>query len=291
MNGIGQLVIGLLGIATESISLSILLRSGMSGTFGRLLACLATSDILHYICSVAMAIMNVSPNGLSIRGTYFPQFHSIWLMCSTYIFLGLVTERYLALSKPEEYLAASGSSWVKVLKYTLPVLILSFLLHVSTFFEVELGQFYLPDKNITVSWRYTDLMSNTAYLAGYKNGCRIVFRGVLPFVALLILNIKLILAAKKLNQALPDYTPLKKVNVRQFKRLIVTVTINFVNFFLFSVRKVYLLFLIIPKTSVGSCKASPHVATKVIESSQVICLSFNLDNWPISCRILILKVV
>lgn len=98
-NGVGQLVLGILGFIASSVSFSILTRKELASTFNYLLAALALSDNLHYICSLGMAIMHLTPGSRSVRGTYFPQFHSIFFMISFYTFLALVTERLIALSK------------------------------------------------------------------------------------------------------------------------------------------------------------------------------------------------
>ena len=60
----GQLLLGLIGFLTNSVSLSILVRKELATTFNHLLACLAVSDNLHYICSVAMAIITLT--GISV---------------------------------------------------------------------------------------------------------------------------------------------------------------------------------------------------------------------------------
>ena len=96
-NGVCQLVLGIIGILIHSLLLMILSRQDLAMTFIRLLVALAISDNLHYICSIAMACMHLTPGGLSIRGTYFPQFHSMFQMISFFILLALIVERLLAL--------------------------------------------------------------------------------------------------------------------------------------------------------------------------------------------------
>ena len=99
VNGVGQLVLGIFGFLANSTSLTILTQKELASTFNYLLVALAVSDNLHYICSLALAIMNLTIGSGSFRGTYFPQFHSIFFMTSFYVFLALVTERLMALSK------------------------------------------------------------------------------------------------------------------------------------------------------------------------------------------------
>lgn len=107
VNGVGQLVVGIFGFLAGSLTLAILPKVGLDqkksvrqeSTFNHLLVPLAVSDNLHYICSLGMAIIHLTPVVPSIRGTYFPQFHAIFFMISFYIFLALVFERLMALSK------------------------------------------------------------------------------------------------------------------------------------------------------------------------------------------------
>ena len=95
-NGVGQLLLGVVGILTHSLLLLILSKQELALTFFRLLVALAIFDNLHYVCSVAMACIHLIP-GMTIRETYLPQFHSMFQMTSTYILLALIVERLLAL--------------------------------------------------------------------------------------------------------------------------------------------------------------------------------------------------
>lgn len=99
VNGASQLVLGIIGFLTHTVLLAILVRQELATTFNRLLAALAISDNIHYICSIIMACMHLNPGGLSIRATYLPQFHSIFQMTSMYTLLALVVERLIALTK------------------------------------------------------------------------------------------------------------------------------------------------------------------------------------------------
>ena len=206
INGIGQFTLGILGFLTNSVSISILIRRELSTTFNHLLACLAFSDNMHYICSVAMAIITLTRNG-SIRGTYFPQFHSVWFMCSAYIFLGLATERYFAISNLRNSSVSSSvkkSSWKRVLLYTTPVLLFTLIFHMPSFMEIKFGEFNLTSgnktSNQTITWMHTDLRKNEAYIFWYKNVLRVFFRGILPFGALMFANFKLVLAIRNLRK-------------------------------------------------------------------------------------------
>ena len=192
-------------------------------------------------------------------------------MCSAYIFLGLVTERFLALSKPHEYFAsgtATKSSWKKIVKYTLPILIFSLVFHIPSFFEIKFGEFPISADNRTAKWMYTELNFNETYILVYKNICRVIFRGILPFLTLLFANYKLIVAARNLKKMLPESARLKSFRIRQAHGLIVIVSVNFVNFFLYVAKKMYLLFFQSSQTSL-TCKIGPSVFSEVVESAQV----------------------
>ena len=272
INGIGQLILGILGFITNSVSISILIRGELSTTFNHLLACLAFSDNMHYICSVAMSIMTLFFANQSIRGTYFPQFHSVWFMCSSYIFLGLVTERFLALSQPQKYFDTGTprkSSWKRIILYTLPVLFFSIVYHLPIFLEIEFGEFEVSGENRTINWKYTDLHFNETFKLWYKNICRVIFRGILPFFILLFANYKLILAAKNMRKYFSGSRRYKSFEVRQAHSLIVIVTVNFVNFFLYCAKKAYLLFVFKANTVAG-CTVSPSILSEAVEAAQVL---------------------
>jgi hypothetical protein len=196
-------------------------------------------------------------------------------MCSTYIFLGLITERFLALSKPHKYFASGtgkASSWKKISRYTLPVFAFSLIFHIPSFFEIEFGDFFIPAINRTSNWRFTELRNNKSYILVYKNICRVIFRGILPFLTLLFANYKLIVAARNLKKMLPDAARIKSFRIKQAHGLIVIVTVNFVNFFLYCAKKMYLLFFLSPQTSL-ECKIGPSLFSVVVESAQVIIIT------------------
>ena len=55
----------------------------------------------------------------------------------------------------------------------------------------------------TTSWPYTDLASNEMYILVYRNILRILFRGLLPFIALVIANVRLLWIVRCLKKMLP----------------------------------------------------------------------------------------
>ena len=130
-------------------------------------------------------------------------------MCSAYIFLGLATERYFAISNLRNSSVSSSvkkSSWKRVLLYTTPVLLFTLIFHMPSFMEIKFGEFNLTSgnktSNQTITWMHTDLRKNEAYIFWYKNVLRVFFRGILPFGALMFANFKLVLAIRNLRKYL-----------------------------------------------------------------------------------------
>ncbi|TRY70921.1 hypothetical protein TCAL_16382 [Tigriopus californicus] len=111
---------------------------------------------------------------------------------SIYTTVVVALERYVAVSKPfNVYMENTGDGnilrWRKLCQYVGPVVVFSVFFNIPTFFEFQV----ISDTvNSTTSSRLmvTPLRENSVYILFYINLARIPITGLLPFLALCILN-------------------------------------------------------------------------------------------------------
>ena len=157
MDGTVHIIICTIGFIANLVSIRVLLLKQHTSIFYKTLAVLAMCDALFTLLDVAESVrmMHHSHDSCLPMSYYqkihihlFPHFfrpvRSIAMVSSIYITCVIAFERYFAVSKPISTFVRDGvepeEEWKTVLKYTIPVILLSILVSFPKFFE-----FYVED--------------------------------------------------------------------------------------------------------------------------------------------------
>ena len=152
----------------------------------------------------------------------------ISMTSSIYMTVVLATERYMAISRPiASYIATSAPEWKSTLRYTLIMVALIIVCMSPLFFEFEVGNQYFECSNagdmiselnyttylkrsayrhgtpenqgvaavLTLQW--TQLRVDPHYIKTYKTVFMTLVTGVIPLIALIVLNYRIHVGIKR----------------------------------------------------------------------------------------------
>jgi len=217
LEGFGSLSIGLIGICFNILTICVLLGSELAASFFNwLLVCLSVFDSLFLLNGILEAFRNHfgSTNyHVYMFVVFLYPFRSIVMCCSMYITVVLALERYNALVRPISHQAPSLRTGrqslkqyfmlhcVRLLKYILPIIILSTLFYIPKRLELDLvtTQDYTNKYSIDI----TELRSNSYYNLWYLNICNLLITAVVPLISLAYLNTNVYLKFKEYLQRQP----------------------------------------------------------------------------------------
>ena len=218
--GIGAVVVCAVGIVSNIISLTILLRKDMVSTTYTFLTALAFSDITIIITGTLLSSLTTVVDidmEILVDNKYvpiiFPLLRPAALTCvftSVWITVALTLDRYLAVCHHGMKL----QTWFTVPRARIVVasiVLSSALYNVPTFFEYRVEETWYAELNTTLAvYKVTDLGKNSVYRQLYHSWFLIPLLWGIPFISLTYMNIRLIIAVKKsrdeamsLGQALP----------------------------------------------------------------------------------------
>ena len=191
------LTICVIGIAGNCFAFPILLSRAMSSVFNRLLVFLAVFDNIYLVCSLATAFKTHVHRSDVQEYVFIYALHylqSVAIVCSIYATVVLSVERYIAVSRPVQYhimVNASGASpWRRVLAYMVPTVVFAVLFNLPKNFELHPEDVPDEEGNGThVEYRATAMRLHPDYVLYYQNILRFFVTGILPFGALLCLNL------------------------------------------------------------------------------------------------------
>ena len=217
-----QTIIGVVGIASNSIAIPVLCSRKMSSIFNRLLMVLAIFDNFFIICQLLEARRRVtnmdyydedvfSQAHEYVFAYFLYQFHSFVLVCCMYITVALALERYQAACKPVEYYNKTKgvNPMTRVfLYYVLPVIVFSCLMNIPKWFEIELRVYSQPiyrNENVIQSINLTfaeptDLRINLIYVVVWANIVTLTVQGIIPLFSLCVLNYRIYLVMRSRRQ-------------------------------------------------------------------------------------------
>ena len=227
-----QSIIGVAGIAANTVAIPVLCSREMNSIFNRLLMFLAIFDNFFIICQMLEAkrkTTNTYEDGEFnqvheyVFGYFLYQLHAFVLCCSIYITVALALERYRAVWRPVEYhnKIKGVNPWQRVIiSYVLPVLLFSLLFNIPKCFEIQFKSFpyvYKIQKgnnetseemavNITAAYP-TDLRLNKYYVIGYANLARLLVQGFIPFISLSFLNYRIYWVMRRRRELINRPTP------------------------------------------------------------------------------------
>ena len=217
-----QTIIGVVGIASNSIAIPVLCSRKMSSIFNRLLMFLAIFDNFFIICQLLEARRKITNMGILYEDVFSQtheyafayflyQFHSFVLVCSMYITVALALERYQAACKPVEYYNKTKgvNPMTRVfLYYVLPVIVFSSLMNIPKWFEIEMRVYSQPIYRNESVKRFinltfaepTDLRINQIYVFLWANIVTLTVQGIIPLLSLSVLNYRIYLVMRRRRQ-------------------------------------------------------------------------------------------
>ena len=226
-----QSIIGVAGIAANTVAIPVLCSKEMNSIFNRLLMFLAIFDNFFIICQMLEARRKMTNNGgyegyefnqthEYIFGYFLFEFHALVLCCSVYTTVALSLERYRAVWRPVEYhLRIQGvNPWNRVIvSYVLPVVVFSLVFSIPKCFEIKFETFPMEVQqnestngtttiNQTVAFP-TPLRLDPIYVIVYANLARLLVQGFIPFVSLSFLNYRIYWVMIRRRQMINRPTP------------------------------------------------------------------------------------
>ena len=202
------------GILFNGLALYLLSTTKLfESFFNRLLAFMATFDIMYLIVSISEAIRQHLVKSCVHDYVFvilvYP-LRSILMCCSIYTTLALAMERYFKVCKPLSKMGKrSGgiqeNTWKRVVKYILPIVVFATLLYAPKFFELKNTDckklcFSMNSNKTNCTTKrieLTELRTDEHYVLWYVNASRFLFDWAIPITSLAYLNIRIYLKLKE----------------------------------------------------------------------------------------------
>ena len=192
---------GILGIMLTVIVLS---RKNMKTSTNCYLIALAIADLLFliifatYLPTKSPSLMQDS-HAYSIFAIYISYaviLMNVFLISSSWLTVMLAIERYIAICRP--FLAARVCTATKARVFIVLIFVLALLCRLPNFWELRIATAFNPETNQTVIYHeQTSLSFNEDYMAVYPWLVDGVLSSILPFLLLLVLNVRLIWEVRK----------------------------------------------------------------------------------------------
>lgn len=207
---VGTLFVAPVGIIFNGLALYLLLSTKLSESFfNRLLAFMATFDILYLTLSITEAIrQHLIPSCL--HDYIFVIFVYPVRSISIYTTLALALERFVNVCKPVSNLRKHGgghdNNWRRVVKYVVPIMTFSTLFYIPKFLELKTVDCEEQCSNMesnnktnctTKRINITDLRRDEDYVLWYINVSNFVFTCAIPFITLTYLNSRIYLRLRQ----------------------------------------------------------------------------------------------
>ncbi|QQP49426.1 Uncharacterized protein FKW44_010101 [Caligus rogercresseyi] len=189
IEGILQFAVGLIGIFGNILTIFVLSKNKKTN-FNNLLIYLSLTDLVLIIIFMAMSTSTITANFRSqnqppwfkILFPYFLwPFGHIAITASVLMVVAVSAERYLAICRPLQYKPSPSF-------YVILVFCISFSVNAGKFLEYRWFDYVDPVTNVTTIYAdITTLMKNEHYVV-FSKWQEIVLTGILPLLALIILN-------------------------------------------------------------------------------------------------------
>lgn len=202
VEGVLLCVFAVAGIIGNTISAVILSGKSMRNSFNLLLIALAIYDNTYLFGSILESFRKRFDMLSDIHILLFPYFlypvQMIAMTGSILMTVAIALERYVAVHYPINYnLAMNDSRALKarLCRYLMPVVLLSLVMNVTKFFEIEIHyiEMHNTETNTNVSkpvLNVTDFRMDPTYSI-YFNWFRFGSLGVIPFVLLVFFNFRI----------------------------------------------------------------------------------------------------
>ena len=220
--GHGSLILGLIGVLANCIAIATLTRNKelSSYFFNWLLTTLTILDTMFLACGAYEAVKTHFTHSYIMNYLHVEFIHpvrSMLMVSSTYMMIVLSYERYRAVSGTTAYQGNVNdilNPWRHLMTYVVPVLLGSIIFYLPKFWELELALVQDPMLNttianvtnsssvmdITFTGRIvsTPLRHNSSYVLWYVTILNTLMTSVVPFAALVYLNIKIYLGLQRI---------------------------------------------------------------------------------------------
>lgn len=146
-----QLIIGIIGIASNLLAIPILCNKSMKSVFNKLLICLLILHTIYIFCSILSETLwpewekddqaHISNFSFIILFSFILHpLKQLMLFSSIFITVLMARQRYLAIRHPVEYrnFTQSTNPWKAALKYLIVVMITATLLAFPLYFETQI---------------------------------------------------------------------------------------------------------------------------------------------------------
>jgi len=212
-------IIGFLGVVGNIISLLVLSKPKLRDCFHQLLFALACFDTVYIVIggiNYTFKAFDADSNAYTIAFPYiiYP-ITNIGLCGTIFMTMAISIERFLGICYPLHLPPHNRKSWF----YILPVLVLSIVVNVPKFFEAEIEWLNEGKWNVTVvahnsseesyhqhkieewvpAYRATDLRKDSNYIKFYITYFRLFSTAIIPLIALVTINSRIICDLKKLK--------------------------------------------------------------------------------------------
>ena len=226
LEGVGTVIIGLLGVFLNVIIILVLLNGELASSFFNwLLTSLALFDSLFLLSGISEAFRNHLVGGVSyyhdlLFVTFLYPFRNIMMCCSIYTTVILALERYNALENPvswQQYLPPSvrfsrrkktlriyfSSHCRRLVKYIGPIIVFSTGFYIPKWMEIGIETRELCiEKNHIDNTNHTvceddhkivvkNLRNNTYYNLWYLNVANLLTTAVIPLLSIIYLNVNI----------------------------------------------------------------------------------------------------
>jgi len=232
LGGYGLIVVAVIGIVTNILAIAVFSQRAFKSNFNNLLVALAVFDLLFLFIMITESVKKNFMPRFGEPGSITSIHHLIWphgifplmnilLTSSVYMTVSISVERFVAIFFPMMYKTnnqGGNCSRSSILCHILPVILLSVLINLPTFFaskvevvDAEFLDMYgghfdpanLPAINSTtigVTW----IRKHPAYAIGYQNWARFLLLGLVPSLLLVVLNLSVFLAIQRRRSTCRD---------------------------------------------------------------------------------------
>ena len=202
--GVISTFVAIFGFMGNLITIWVLSDHELRGsTFNRLLLALAIIDCMFIMPGT---VINTA-KGFSWTADWYNRsfpvflypFTEIALSSSIYMTIAIAIERYFGICRPFQRLSGSWSAKT----YITPTVLIAIFLNIPKFLETETTFRVNNENNTTMtSIGVTNLRLHPDYITYYWMWTRLFTTGVVPFILLALLNLKIYLAIRKSKQRL-----------------------------------------------------------------------------------------
>merc|ERR1711953_1246852 len=210
-----MIIFGILGLGGNIFSIVVLSRKEMRNSFNLILIAINICDSFHLIFASMDAVRNSFGEFYPVHLLHiFPYvhypFYRISLCISIYLLVGVGIERFIAVCRPHHFRQVQTDN-TRSLLYILPGVLVGLIVNSPRFFETETVKICIdftqcgPCFDTKMSTYYvkpTALRMHKQYIIYYHTWTWVFSTGLIPFIILVYLNIRILISLRNLRSRL-----------------------------------------------------------------------------------------